>query len=61
MRKVCGLSRTRDEKGNIVKRELKPYVNCLHASCGGGYETMQVLVVEIYEEESAGLCDKGSE
>lgn len=45
-----GLSRTRDAKGNIVKRSLHPYVNCLHASCGGGYETMMILIVEVYED-----------
>lgn len=49
---IYGLSRTRDAKGNIIKRSLNDYVNCLHASCGGGYETMLILVVEIYEEEN---------
>lgn len=44
-----GLSRSRDRKGNIVKRNLNPYINCLHTSCGSGYETMEVLVVEVYE------------
>lgn len=47
MKQIYGLSRTRDAKGNIVKRSLHPYVNCLHASCGGGYETMMILVVEV--------------
>ena len=32
---IYGLTRTRDRHGNIVKRNLAPYVNCLHASCGG--------------------------
>ena len=50
---VFGLSRTRDSAGKVVKRTLNPYVNCLHASCGGGFENMWVLVVEVYE----GLCD----
>jgi hypothetical protein len=49
MKQVCGLSRTRDEKGNIVKRNLNDYVNCLNASCVG-YETMQISVVEVYED-----------
>lgn len=51
-KEIYGLSRTRDKKGEIVKRTLKNHVNCLHASCGGGYETMLILVVEIYEEEN---------
>ena len=50
---VYGLSRTRDYTGTVIKRTLNPYVNCLHASCGGGFENMWVLVVEVYE----GLCD----
>ena len=52
MKEAYGLSRSRDKKGNIIKRTLNEYVNCLHASCGGGYETMQVLVVEVYDEQS---------
>lgn len=56
--KAYGLSRTRDAKGNIIKRSLMDCVNCLHASCGGGYETMQVLVVEVYEDKE--LCDARS-
>ena len=29
---------------------------------GGGFETMMVLIVEVYEEEeSAGLCDERKE
>jgi hypothetical protein len=31
-----GLSRSRDKKGVIVKRNVNPYVNCIHASIGGG-------------------------
>ena len=49
MKQVYGLSRTRDKKGDIIKRSLHDWVNCLHASCGGGYETMLILVVEVYE------------
>ena len=49
MKEIYGLSRSRDAKGNIVKRSLMNWVNCLHASCGGGYETMWVLVVEVEE------------
>ena len=50
MKQAYGLSRSRDKHGNIVKRTCNPYVNCLHASCGGGYETMWVLIVEVYED-----------
>ena len=45
-----GLSRSRDRKGNIIKRNLNDWVNCLHTNCGGGYEDMWVLVVEVYEK-----------
>lgn len=47
--KVYGLSRNRDKKGNVVKRNLNPYVNCIHTLVGGGYKTMEVLIVEVYE------------
>lgn len=56
---IYGLSRTRDAKGNIIKRSLNDYVNCLHASCGGGYETMMVLVVEVYGNTE--LCNERKE
>ena len=48
MTEAYGLSRSRDKKGVIVKRTCNPFVNCLHASCGGGFETMWVLIVEVY-------------
>ena len=51
MIEVYGLSRNRDEKGKVVKRNLHNYVNCIHASIGGGYENMWVLVLEVYEKE----------
>lgn len=57
--KIYGLSRSRDKHGNIVKRNLNPFVNCLHASCGGGYETMQILVVEVYETEDTASNQEG--
>lgn len=61
MRKnVYGLSRNRDRKGNVVKRNLNPYVNCIHTLVGGGYETMEVLILEMYEEDT-DVCDKGQE
>ena len=46
-----GVSRTRDTRGRIVKREFKDYTMCIHASVGGGRENMWVLVSEIYEDE----------
>ena len=52
MRKInkYGVSRSRDKKGRIVKREFKDYTMCIHASVGGGRETMWVLIAEVYEE-----------
>ena len=40
MRKInkYGVSRSRDKKGRIVKREFKDYTMCIHASVGGGVE-----------------------
>lgn len=50
MMEAFGLSRSRDKKGNVVKRSLKPLVNCIHTLAGGGYcEMMGVLIVEVYE------------
>ena len=56
-----GVSRSRDKKGKIVKRELKDYIMCVHASVGGGRETMWVLVAEVYEEDDTDMCDKREE
>ena len=50
-----GVSRSRDKKGRIVKRELKDYTMRIHVSVGGGRETMWVLIAEVYEEDSE--CD----
>lgn len=53
MQKDCyGVSRSRDRKGKIVHQELKPYTMCIHANVGGGWETMQVLVMEKIEYEN---------
>ena len=57
MKTAYGVSRTRDKKGVIVKQEPLDWVNCLHASCGGGYETMLVLILEVYED---GHTDEGA-
>ena len=48
--KIYGLSRSRDKKGTIVKQEPMNYVNCIHTNVGGGWETMWVLVLEVYED-----------
>ena len=52
LEKTYGLSRSRDEKGAVVKRNLNDFVNCIHASVGGGYENMWVLVMEVYEQDN---------
>ena len=51
MREIYGVSRSRDKKGVIVKRNLNPFVNCIHTMVGGGYETMIVAVMEIEYED----------
>lgn len=51
-KKYYGVSRSRDKKGKIVKREFKDYIMCVHASVGGGRESMWVLVAEVYEEQN---------
>lgn len=51
IKNAYGLSRNRDKFGNIVKRNLNPYVNCLHTMITSGFKNMEVLVVEIYEQE----------
>lgn len=48
-KEVYGLSRSRDKQGNVVKRNLNPYVNCLHTQMGGGRLNMAVLVIETME------------
>lgn len=54
LKNAYGVSRSRDKKGNIVKREFKDYVMCIHASVGGGRETMMVLVAEEYDTDCSG-------
>ena len=43
---VYGLSRNRDAKGNVIKRNFNPYVNCLHTQVGNARENMEVFVFE---------------
>lgn len=50
--KIYGLSRGRDKKSTIVKQEPMNYVNCIHTNVGGGWETMWVLVLEVYEDNT---------
>ena len=57
-KKYYGVSRSRDKKGKIVKRELKDYTMCVHAQVGGCRESMWVLVAEVYEEDDTDMCDK---
>ena len=60
MRKVnkYGVSRSRDKKGKIVKREFKDYTMCIHAQVGCGRENMWVLIAEVYEEHDTDMCNK---
>ena len=44
-----GISRTRDKKGKIIKQEPLDWVNCIHTMVGGGWDTMAVLVLEVYD------------
>lgn len=53
-KEIYGLSRNRDSKGVVVKRNVHDYVNCIHASVAGGYENMWVLVLECYSDERDG-------
>ena len=53
-----GVSRSRDKKGKIVKREFKDYTMCIHAQVGAGRENMWVLIAEVYEEHDSDMCDK---
>ena len=53
-----GVSRSRDKKGKVVKREFRDYTMCVHASVGGCRENMWVLVAEVYGEDDTDMCDK---
>lgn len=56
---IYGLSRSRDEHGNIVKRNLNDVVNCIHTNAGSGYKTMEILIVEV-EDEQEDICEHPS-
>ena len=56
-KEIYGLTRSRDKKGDVVGRDYKEYVNCIHAQVAGGFENMWVLILEVYEEDT---CDEAS-
>lgn len=44
-----GRSRSSEGKGEWTSVHLNPYTNCIHTLVGGGWKTMMVLVVEVYD------------
>ena len=54
---VYGLSRNRDAKGNVIKRNFNPYVNCLHTQVGSARENMEVFVFEKDEISNSNTID----
>ena len=53
MKNVFGLGRSRHGgKGEISGLHLNDYTMCIHTLVGGGWKTMEVLVVEVYEEDN---------
>ena len=42
-------------KGVIVKRDLRDWINCVHTMAGSGWETMEILVLEVYEDTGSSL------
>ena len=59
MKTIYGVSRTRDKNGAIIKRDLRDWVNCVHTMAGSGWETMEILVLEVYDE-AHGDTDQGA-
>lgn len=52
MKEIYGVSRNRDKKGKVVKRNLNPYVNCIHTLTGHARDNMEVYVMEVeYERQ----------
>lgn len=52
MKRIYGLGRSRHGgKGAISGLHLNDYTMCIHTLVGGGWMTMQVLVVEVEEDE----------
>lgn len=55
MKEIYGVSRNRDKKGRVVKRNLNPYVNCIHTLTGHARDNMEVYIMEvIYEQQETG-------
>lgn len=52
MKEIYGVSRNRDKKGKVVKRNLNPYVNCIHTLVGHARDNMEVYVMEVEYGES---------
>lgn len=48
MKEIYGLSRNQDKKGKVVKRNLNPYVNCIHTLVGTARDNMEIYVIEVY-------------
>jgi hypothetical protein len=45
-----GLAGLATKKGVIVKQTTLPWVNCIHTNVGGGWKTMEVLILEVYAD-----------
>lgn len=57
MKEIFGVSRNRDKKGKVVKRNLNPYVNCIHTLTGSARDNMEVYVIEVeYGEQKVGAA-----
>lgn len=55
MKEIFGVSRNRDKQGRVIKRNLNPYVNCIHTLVGHARDNMEVYVMEvIYEQQETG-------
>ena len=52
-KKIYGLGRSRSNKGKgeWTGIHLNDYTMCIHTLVGGGFPTMQVLVVEVEDEQ----------
>ena len=59
MKEIYGLSRSRDKKGNVVSRNVNPYVNCIHTQVGGGRDNMQCYIIEIEEIQNVPVSARG--
>lgn len=55
-----GRSRSSEPHGRVVKYHLNWYVNTIHTWLGGGFETMQIYIVEIYGKKTGDNAETGS-